>query len=85
LVVSYSLAISHKINKIMFKKIYVVYPKKFKNQKEIIDYLEKDGNVESFTSLKKARKYKKEYGGWINEEEASEDVYKEIKEYTKEH
>ena len=67
----------------MWKKIYVVYPKKFNTQKEIIDYLEKNGNVESFTSLKKARAYKKKWGGWINTEEADEEVYKEIEEYTK--
>ena len=69
----------------MWKKIYVVYPKKLNTQKEITDYLEENGNVESFTSLGKAKKYKKEYGGWINIEEADEEVYKEIEKYTNEH
>lgn len=67
----------------MWKEIYVVYPKKFNTQKEIMDYLEKDGDVESFTSLKKAKAYRKKYGGWINTEEADEEVYKEIDKYTK--
>jgi len=67
----------------MWKKIYVVYPKKFNTQKEIMDFFEEDGNVESFTSLKKARAYKKKWGGWINTEEADEELYKEIDEYTK--
>ena len=69
----------------MWKKIYVVYPRKLNNQKDRIDYLEENGDVESFTSLKKARDYKKEYGGWINTEEADDEVYREIKEYTKKH
>jgi len=67
----------------MFKKIYVVYPRKFNSDKEIMDYLEKDGDVESFSSLKKAREFKKEYGGWINQEVADEEVFKEIDKYTK--
>jgi len=86
LVVSYSSTIFCEITKtIMWKKIYVVYPKKLDTQKEIMDYLEENGNVESFTSLEKAKAYKKEYGGWICAEKADEEVYKEIKEYTKEH
>ena len=70
------------------KYIYVVYPKTYikngervkVNKDKLWEYLEVNGDCDSFIRLSDAQKHVKRYGNrWISKEPASDDLWEDIR------
>lgn len=74
----------------MEKTIFVVYPKTYTdrkgkkrklNKEKLWEFLEEDGDVESFTNEQGAKAWAKEHNGIVIEEPADEEVYQSAKKF----